>query len=76
VLTRRGLLLIPDAQTKAPGTPDRILPLFETLPPAQALDRALEDISARYGQATADFVALTMEYPYGPTKRRPQGAQR
>jgi hypothetical protein len=41
-----------------------MLPLLETLPPAQALDRVLEDITASYGRATADFVALTMEYPY------------
>jgi putative intracellular protease/amidase len=69
VRTRRGLLLIPDRLANGSRQPDRMLPLFETLPPALALDRALEDISASYGRATADFVALTMEYPYSKAKR-------
>jgi putative intracellular protease/amidase len=70
VLTRRGLLLIPDTVSNGPDRPNRMLPLFEGLPPAQALDRALEDISRSYGPATADFVALTMEYPYKTTRPR------
>jgi putative intracellular protease/amidase len=70
VRTRRGLLLIPDRLASGRRQPDRMLPLFETLPPVQALDRALQDISASYGPATADFVALTMEYPYGKAKLR------
>ena len=69
VLTRRGLLLLPDRLTSGRKQPDRMLPLFETLPPALALDRSLEGIAATYGRATADFVALTMEYPY---KRSPK----
>jgi hypothetical protein len=68
VRTRRGLLLIPDRLANGRRQPDRMLPIFETVPPAQALDRALEDISASYGRATADFVALTMEYPYRNAK--------
>jgi hypothetical protein len=40
-----------------------MLPLHEALPAAQALDRALEGIAVRYGEPTAAFVALTMEYP-------------
>ena len=64
VQTRRGLLLIPDRLANGSGKPSRMLPLFETLPPAQALDRSLDGIAASYGQATAEFVALTMEYPY------------
>jgi putative intracellular protease/amidase len=68
VLTRRGLLLIPDRVANGARRTDRMLPLFETLPPAQALDRALGDIAASYGRATADFVALTMEYPYRQAK--------
>jgi hypothetical protein len=31
--------------------------------PAPALDRALQDIGARYGRATAWFVATQLEYP-------------
>ena len=64
VRTRRGLLLIPDRVSDGPDQPNRMLPLFETLPPAQTLDRALEGIAASYGDATAAFVALTMEYPH------------
>jgi hypothetical protein len=40
-----------------------MLPSFKTLPAAQALDFAIDGIAASYGDATADFVALTMEYP-------------
>jgi hypothetical protein len=68
VMTRRGLMLVPDRLANGPGQPSRMLPLFETLPPALALDRALEGIAASYGQATADFVALTMEYPRRQSK--------
>lgn len=63
IRTRRGLTLVPDRVSSGPDRPSRMLPLFEALPPAQALDRALHGIAASYGEATADFVALTMEYP-------------
>ena len=62
ILMRRGLLLVPDRVSKGSGQPDRMLPPYEKLPPAQALDRALEGIAESYGDATAAFVALTMEY--------------
>lgn len=61
--TRRGLTLVPDRASGVAGEPATMLPLFHTLPAALALDRALEGIAARYGAQTADFVALTMEYP-------------
>lgn len=73
VLTRRGLLLVPDRVADGPKQPDRMLSRFETLPPALTLDRSLEGIAASYGQATADFVALTMEYPYKQTSAAAQG---
>ncbi len=63
ILTRRGLKVVPERGTKGADKPARMLSLFETLPPAQALDLALEGIAASYGDDTADFVALTMEYP-------------
>lgn len=63
IRTRRGLTLVPDRVSKGAGRPSRMLPLFEDLPAARSLDRALEGIAASYGVATADFVALTMEYP-------------
>jgi putative intracellular protease/amidase len=64
LFTRRGLTLLPDRVADGPHQPDRMLPAFETLPPAQTLDQALEGIAARYGSDTAAFVALTMEYPH------------
>ena len=63
IRTRRGLTLLPDRVAKGVHPPSRMLPLFEGVPAAQALDRALDGIAASYGGATADFVALTMEYP-------------
>ena len=69
VRTRRGLMLIPDRISNGPDQPSRMLPLLQSLPPAQALDRALEGIAASYGEATAAFVALTMEYPRRQGKR-------
>ena len=63
VVTRRGLKLIPDRTPNRPGRAVKMLSGYESLPPAQTLDWALDGIAARYGRRTADFVALTMEYP-------------
>ena len=64
VMSRRGLLIYPDRVAgKAPAT-SRTLPLLESVPPVQALDRALEAIAADYDGKTAEFVALTMEYEW------------
>jgi putative intracellular protease/amidase len=63
VTTRRGLTLIPDRVATREAQPKRTLALYESLPATQALDQALEGIAASYGRATAEFVALTMEYP-------------
>ena len=64
VMSRRGLLIYPDRVTgKSPAT-SRTLPLLESVPPVQALDRALEAIAKDYDGKTAEFVALTMEYEW------------
>jgi hypothetical protein len=63
ILTRRGLTLIADRAPNGADQPDRMLPRFDALPAAHALDLALDGIAASYGKATADLVALTMEYP-------------
>ena len=60
---QHGIVLVPDA-TAGAASVDRT----ESLPgpevsAAAALDRALLSIEARYGAATADFVALQLEYP-------------
>jgi hypothetical protein len=63
-MSRRGLLIYPDRVAgKSPAT-SRTLPLLESVPPVQALDRALEAIAADYDGKTAEFVALTMEYEW------------
>lgn len=41
-----------------------MLPSPEPTMPAQAIDRALEQIASRYGRPTAEIVALTVEYPW------------
>jgi putative intracellular protease/amidase len=64
VMSRRGLLIYPDRVAgRAPAT-SRALHLLESVPPVQALDRALESIAMDYDSKTAEFVALTMEYEW------------
>lgn len=67
VMSRRGLLIYPDRVAGKPPATSRTLSLLESVPPVQALDRALEDIARDYDGKTAEFVALTMEYEW----RRP-----
>ncbi|WP_449045743.1 DJ-1/PfpI family protein [Paracoccus versutus] len=61
VETRNGIRLIPDRQ----GTdgPEARVPIFADSPPAEALDRTLEAITARYGASTTDIVTMQLEYP-------------
>lgn len=60
VTTRRGLTLIPDGD----GARGAALPPIPGEYPAHALDLALADIGRRYGEPTAAFVALQLEYPW------------
>lgn len=57
IATRQGLRVVPDAREPVDAVVD--LPLGAL--PAHALDRAIADIAARYGVATADFVRLQLE---------------
>jgi hypothetical protein len=60
--TRNGLRILPDRIT--PTWPaNRRIPAVGEQPPAQALDQALQNISARYGRRTVYLVALQLEYP-------------
>ncbi|UGV28237.1 thiamine biosynthesis protein ThiJ [Rhodopseudomonas boonkerdii] len=59
VASRYGLVLIPDRATDT-GTVQ--LTLNGTTGSAHALDRTLKEMAARYGDATADLVALQLEY--------------
>lgn len=56
-----GIQILPDqALDQVPGLR---VPSFAALKPAQALDRVLLDIAARYGRDTASCVAMQLEYP-------------
>jgi transcriptional regulator GlxA family with amidase domain len=62
--TRRGLLIVPDrSAAEAASEHLRMLPPPDAQAPLRALDRALQGIATDYGHATADWVALQMEYP-------------
>jgi putative intracellular protease/amidase len=62
VESRNGIRIIPD-QVGASRPEDRGASTFPDERPADALDRALEAIAARYGQATTNVVAMQLEYP-------------
>lgn len=60
--TRNGIRILPDeVATNWPA--ERLLPSVGDRKPAEALDNALEGITARYGARTTDFVAMQLEYP-------------
>jgi len=61
VVTLGGLRLLPDeAASKHTGSP---LPFDESKPAVEAVNAALNVIGERYGRATADVVAMQLEYP-------------
>ncbi|WP_027164421.1 DJ-1/PfpI family protein [Mesorhizobium sp. WSM3224] len=62
VVSRAGIRILPD-QVASDWPADRKVPAMADIPPAKALDRTLEDITARYGERTTDFVAMQLEYP-------------
>lgn len=64
VRTRGGLTVMVDRVAGQGKRLDWMLPAWDDTPPALALDRALADISARYGAAAARFVVLEAEYPW------------
>ncbi len=59
-----GLELLVD-RAGDPGHLDLMLPPVSDERPAASLDAALAAIAKRYGRATAGFVALQVEYPWG-----------
>jgi putative intracellular protease/amidase len=62
VMTRGGVRLLPDRVT-AMWLRERLPHEEASKRPADALDQALRDIGARYGQGTAHVVAMQLEYP-------------
>jgi putative intracellular protease/amidase len=61
--TRNGIRIVPD-QVAASSPAKQLLPTIETRSPAQALDRALREIRARYGSSTSNVVAMQLEYAW------------
>jgi putative intracellular protease/amidase len=59
--TRGGIRILPDRVVMA--WPGERLSFDGSKRPAEALDEALRDIATRYGQATAQVVAMQLEYP-------------
>ena len=60
--SRNGIRILPD-QVAANWPAKRLLPSVGDHKPAEALDDALRNITARYGSRTTDFVAMQLEYP-------------
>jgi putative intracellular protease/amidase len=60
ITTRYGLTLLPDAVGTVPGA--QLLPAPERTQSAEALPNTLQRIGERYGDDTARFVALQLEY--------------
>lgn len=58
--TRHGARIVPDRIARD-WPAERLLPAIGSRP-AQALDEALRGIEVRYGERTADFVAMQLEY--------------
>lgn len=62
VFTKGGIGIVPDRIVPT-GKIKHMLPAISSVEPVKALDKALTDIAARYGQRTREFVALQLEYP-------------
>jgi putative intracellular protease/amidase len=58
--TRNGVRIVPDRVAMNWPIRRRLPPVRQR--PSQALDDALQEITARYGMRTADFVAMQLEY--------------
>lgn len=62
VETRHGVRVIPD-EVRAGWPSGTRVAAFAEQNPVQALDHALSGIDARYGDRSADVVAMQLEYP-------------
>lgn len=56
-----GIRTLPD-QVASDWPAERLLPAIGGGRPAEELDKVLDTIAVRYGEATADFVAIQLEY--------------
>ena len=67
--SRGGLQIVPD-RIAAGGVDDGVrLPALREQAPVLALDEALQGIAARYGERTAELVAMQLELPRGRPSR-------
>ncbi|MBP0624091.1 DJ-1/PfpI family protein [Cupriavidus consociatus] len=62
IVTRRGLTIVPDRVTNV-DAPRRMLAAPRTERPLRSLDEALGRIATAFGERTAAWVRLQMEYP-------------
>ena len=69
IATRYGLELLPDAIGTVPGATSLPAPVTST--PGRALPATLQAIADRYGDDTAAFIALQLEYAWKRSPRRP-----
>ncbi len=60
VVTANGIRVVPDRLSDR--SPKALASTFAGQPPAIALDRTLDAISERYGERTAEIVAMQLEY--------------
>jgi len=65
VISKRGLMILPDRVQSADQSAENIIQLQSDRPPITLFDLALQEIKQRYGSDTAAFVALQLEYPHG-----------
>lgn len=70
ILTRHGLHLLPDVTVGTSKVSYRMLPRFDSIAPVRTLDWALDGIAQAYGEPTAAFVALQIEYGEGLANKR------
>lgn len=63
LVTRHGLVLLPDRVAGDAQALDAVLPALGAQPSARAFDTVLASIAGRYGRNTAYGVALDFEYP-------------
>jgi len=62
VVTANGIRVLPDRNAEE-WPDDRVVSIFPDQQPAIALDQALQTITERYGEGTANVVAMQLEYP-------------
>jgi transcriptional regulator GlxA family with amidase domain len=68
VTTRNGIRVLP-GEVRADWPEDRRVSTYAESGAASALDSTLAAIAARYGESTADVVAMQLEYPRPPMNR-------